>query len=233
MMKRALVVFVLALLTVNCGLRLSQYEDAKYENPVYISGLVDDRIDSVERERYGLFPNIEGFISAALYEHPSGWKWEILTEKQRLVAVNRDSAAVLILADYIERHEEIVTSKMEFESKWNIVDYDVLGLAITQREVVDAMERVRSGRNSYAAGLIGLGCISGASLGCLAGYSARDGGIFTNDEYDYNDLPLAAIGTGIGVGSALGVIVALSMKKITPEEAENIIKIEREPVVVK
>jgi hypothetical protein len=234
-MRRIRVMLTLVLLMYNCGIRLSSRDPGRYKTPVYINEYVGDQIDSFEREEYGLFPNIEGFSSAALYEHPAGWKWEILTEKEKFVAVNKDSAAVLILADYIERYEEIVHSKLEFENKWNIVDYDALGQPITQNELDHVIDRLEKQKDARTVGLAAAGCLSGAFIGCLVGYAIRDtDDIYTQEDAWLNlaDAPETAIAIGSGVGAVLGLGAAVLSIQVGAEEAMNVIKKGREPVVV-
>ena len=229
------VMLTLVLLMYNCGIRLSSHDPGRYKTPVYINERVGDQIDSFEREEYGLFPNIDGFINASLYEHPLGWKWKISTDREKLTAVNKDSAAVLILADYIERYEEIFHSKLEFENKWNIVDYDALGQPITQSELDYVTDRLEKQKNARAVGLATAGCLSGALIGCLVGYANRDtDDIYTQEEawLSLADVPEAAIGIGAGVGAVLGFGLAVLTIKVDAEEAMNVIKKGREPVVV-
>ncbi|UCD05501.1 MAG: hypothetical protein JSV98_10400 [candidate division WOR-3 bacterium] len=234
-MKSTIVAFVLVLLMCNRGIRLSSHDNERYKFPIYINERVGDQIDSIEREEYRLFPNIDGFISAALYEHPLGWKWEIITEKERLVVVNKDSAAVLILADYIERYEEIVGSDFDFENKWNIVDYDVLGQPITQNELDYVTERLEKQKNARTMAAAAGGCLSGACIGCVVGYNVRDTEhIYAVEEAWLNlaDVPEVAIGIGAGVGAVLGFGLAVLTIKADAEEAMYIVKKGREPVIV-
>ena len=48
-----------------------------------------------------------------------GYVFEIATDGQKFVAVNRDPKAVMILRDYISDYEEISADRTPFESKWD------------------------------------------------------------------------------------------------------------------
>jgi hypothetical protein len=104
--------------------------------PLLISAGIGNDIDAREREQLELFPDIDGFELAIFYNIAGGgYEIRITTEYGKLVAVNRDSFATEILRDYANRHEEIQHSKKGFEEKWKIVDYDALGLPITEYEL--------------------------------------------------------------------------------------------------
>lgn len=132
---------------------------------IVISERVGSTIEPEERERFDLFKGINGFKSAMFYEMPGGgYEAVILTENQKLAALNRDSLAIPILRDYINRYEEIKPSRVEFEKKWGIVDYDVLGQPITQWEVNHV------NRGLYTTGCGTACCLLGIIPNAILGY---------------------------------------------------------------
>ena len=217
-MKRVVAVIIVVVWIVNCGIRLGRKGIEPSGKPVFINEDVGDHIDNIERQKYMLFPNIDGFIEAVVYEHPPGWMWEIVTEEERLVALNEDPEAVLILMDYIERHEEIVDSRLEFERTWNIVDYDILGQPITQKEV----DRVVIKRRSM---LYLRGCGGGSLLGGSLGF-------FLTLSSAIRDLDVKehAIIIGAAVGAVAGVVTAQLLNR---SAAIRRIKEGRKPRVLK
>ena len=218
-MKCRVAVVIVVACILNCGIRSSRKGIKRYEKPVFINEHVGDHIDNIERQKYMLFPNIDGFIEAVVYEHPPGWMWEIVTEEERLVALNEDPEALLILMDYVERHEEIVESRLEFERTWNIVDYDILGQPITQKEV----DRVV--RKWIILPVLG-GCLGGGCLGALLGAALTLESDLTVD--DHAIAISAAVGAmaGAGTGILSGI---LSRRRV----AINRIKRGRKPRVLK
>ncbi len=135
-MKKIVAYIVVLALLLNCAYNLVHYRHYETTRPIVISVSVGETIEPEERVKYALFPEIDGFESATFYDITNGgYEVRIVTENYALVAVNRDSLAVVILRDYINRFEEIQDSKREFEKKWKIVDYDNLGQPITQNEL--------------------------------------------------------------------------------------------------
>jgi hypothetical protein len=134
-MKYIVAVCVLALLMSNCGSRIPRYYSERHENPVYINEDVGDMIDGEERHAYGLFPGVDGFVKAALYEHRSGgYRWEIHTETERLFAYNRNPQTIVTLADYLERYKKGVESDLEVEETWDVLSHDALGQPINLKD---------------------------------------------------------------------------------------------------
>ena len=159
-MKKTLAFIVLVALLVNCAHTIPHYFDYERKRPIVISERVGETIEPEEREQFDLFHGIDEFKAAIFYSiSDDGYEVEILTENKRLAAVNRDSLAITVLRDYINRYEEIQGSKADFEEKWKIVDYDNLGQPITQYEVT----QIRSRRFCCSGG------ISGGIAGCLGG----------------------------------------------------------------
>lgn len=134
-MKHIVAVPALALLIFNCGSRLRHYDFERHEYPVYINDDVGDMIDDVERQAYGLFPGVDGFVKAVLYEHRSGgYRWEMYTETERLFAFNKNPQAVRILVDYLERYEKGFGPTLEAKETWEVLTHDALGQPISLRD---------------------------------------------------------------------------------------------------
>lgn len=165
MTKTVAYILVVALLS-ECAYTtrdLIHYRHYEKADKIVIHERIGDTIEREERERFGLFPGVQGFKSAMFCGIAGGgYEVRIVTESKKLLAVNRDTLAITILSDYIDRYEEIHHSMVEFQRKWKIADYDTLGLAITQYEV-------NRTKKSGSAMLIGgtAGCVVG-SLGFLA-----------------------------------------------------------------
>jgi len=235
-MRRVVAIILLMSLILNCSIRVMPKYREREEKPIFLHEYVGDNIDSIERQTYALFPSIDGFVEAVLYEHPwGGYEWEIFTEDGRFVAYNEDSLAVAILADYIERHDEIVESNADFERAWDIVDYDVLGQPITQKEVDSVIEQLKKRRGRRMAGCLVSGCLSGALLGCLVGYGVREGPEYPDPEgafLDLADIPKEAIGIGAVAGALAGLGVGAMAIRSDAQQAIKIIKEGRKPRVV-
>ena len=157
-MKKMVVYIVVSALLSNCAHNLVHYRHYETTRPIVINVSVGETIEPEEREKYNLFKGIDNFKTAMFYDiADGGYEVRIITENKALVAVNRDSLAVMILRDYINRYEEIQDSKREFEKKWKIVDYDSLGLPITQYE----LNQIRKP---------GSGMLIGGATGCVGGF---------------------------------------------------------------
>jgi len=103
---------------------------------ITISERVGETIDPEEREQFALFDGIDDFKAAHFYSiEGGGYEVEIITEQEKLRAANMDPKAVEIMQDYIDRYEEIRSSREAFEKHWKIVDYDTLGQPITHDEI--------------------------------------------------------------------------------------------------
>ena len=153
-MKRMVAAVALFALLLNCTYTLPHYHEFDRGNRIVISDGVGDAMDLLEVKRYGLFPLVEDFQSAIFYEiEGGGYEVTILTEDRVFTAVNRDPRALDILRDHIDNHEAFRDSMEAYEEKWSIVDYDVLGFAITKTEI-DANTDPRAS----------LGCALGSGL---------------------------------------------------------------------
>jgi len=167
--------------------------------PIIISERVGEIIDAEEREYYGLFQGIDGFKEAIFFKI-SGYGYDavITTDTHTFTCCNRDSVAIDVLREYIERYEDTVFMSQIFERKWKIVDYDDLGFAITEHEVGKI-------RHSDMPALYGAcGCLAGGCVGAILGNQA------TPRSYDMPSCPesLDKIYLGIvlgGIGGCLPV----------------------------
>lgn len=169
-MKRVVAVVVLMALTINCTYTLKHYTDYNEVQPITISERVGEVIDAEEREQFDLYSVISDFKSATFYAiQEGGYKVEIIAGDKMLIAVNRDSQAIALLRDYIDRYDEIQGSRDAFESKWKIIDYDTLGQPITSNEV----RSVR--KTSYSCGCAGVSWLVGLVPNFLFSFVAIGG----------------------------------------------------------
>jgi len=229
-MKKTLAFIVLVALIVNCVSIPRYYVDYTRSEQIVISERVGDTIDPDERERFGLFPGIEDFKAATFYGiEGGGYEVEILTARQKLAAVNRDSKAIMILRDYTNRYEEIKESKEGFEKKWEIVAYDALVFPITKSEV---------NRYSNPATSSGCGCgtavlITGLSSLVAAGIAMSNFNIF-GDGIRPEDIRKANIVLvcGIVCGIIAGIVVHSKKRASNMKTALEFIKEARKPRVV-
>ena len=217
MKKRISVVIVITLL-LNCAYTPRHYISYEKTRPIVISTQVGDVIDLEEREKYGLFQEVADFESATFYGiHGGGYEVKIITENGMLVAVNRDSLAIALLSDYIDRYDEIKKSRAEFEEQWKIVDYDYLGQPITQHEV----NRVK--RNACCiGGSVGSGVLVAVPSILLIG--AKGLGMQENVEGDIV-LAVPLFVASIAIGAWLG-------RKADRSNALKAIKEARKPQIV-
>ncbi len=233
-MKCVVTAVLLVSLTLNCGF-MSRHRE-RDEKPVFIHEEVGDNIDDTERQTYTLFPNVDGFVKAVLYEHPrGGYEWEIFTSQAKLVARNEDPQTVLILEDFIERHEEIVESNSEFERTWDIVGYDVLGQPITQKEVDRVIKQLKKRKSLGLAGCAVSGCLSGCLLGGLIGYSTRERPQYPDPDWWWEnlvDIPEGEIAIGAAAGALAGLGFGALMMRTDAQRAIMIIEEARKPKVV-
>lgn len=135
-MKKTLVFIVVIALLSNCAYTLKHYEVYDRREIIVVKEEIGEVIDVDERSKYDLFDNVEGFQEARFYAiTDGGYEVEIVTDRGKYVAVNRDLKAIQILKDYFYRYDEISYNQKAFENRWKIIDYDTLGFAISQQEV--------------------------------------------------------------------------------------------------
>jgi hypothetical protein len=161
-MKRLVSSFAVAVLAVNCTYSVRHYRYYETIQPVAISERIGETIDAEERIHYGLFPGVDEFEVATFYGiEGGGYEVEILTADSKLVGVNRDYRALIILIDYIETFREIEFSQDAFERRWGIVDYDDLGFPVTQEEVRKVNKNFVAASIPY---ILGAGCFLASSF---------------------------------------------------------------------
>jgi hypothetical protein len=213
-------------MALNCGF-MSKYRE-RDEKPVFIHEVVGDDIDDIERQTYALFPNVDGFVKAVLYEYPrGGYEWEIFTGEAKLVARNADPQTVLILENYIERYEEILESRVEFETDWSIVDYDALGQPITQKEVVHVIAQLKKRKGRGMLGCAVGGCLSGALLGALLTFETQSMG--TGHAFPGMEVSKDAVIIGGVLGGVVGLCTSALILRTDAQQAIKVIKEGRKP----
>lgn len=201
-MKRVVAVIVLVFFIVNCAPVLPQYEYQVYERekPIVISERVGETIDLQESDQFELFHRIEEFQEARFYAiADGGFAIEILTRTGKLAALNRDPDAVDILRDYVDRYEMVNTDRASFMRKWGILDYDTLGIPVTEQEV-SILVRQNRGRAIRS----GCGACVGVSLAGLAIFAGLAGGGGGGEHAAlYAGMTIVF---GLGLGIAVGLI---------------------------
>ena len=230
-MRRVLAVFVLVFLITGCGLNIRRKHFGEYPKPIFIHEDVGEKIDATERHIYGLFPDVDGFLQATFFERPSGgYHWTISTDNGEFTAFNNDPQAVLILADYIDRHEEILESRAEFETDWSIVDYDSLGQPITQKEVDLVITQLKKRKGRGMAGCALGGCLSGAALGASSTLETHSLG------YGSGCFAMEVSKEAVIIGTLLGSVVGLGtgalILRTDAQQAIKFIKQVRKPRAV-
>lgn len=215
-MIRQVSIVVLTALLFNCAGIPRHYLEYRSTGPIVISAHVGETVDPEERERYELFQQVSGFKTAAFYGIDNGgFEVHIITENDKLIAVNRDPSAIEILRDYIDRYDEIRESPIQFEKQWEIVGYDELGLAITQHEV----KRVRKNVGC-------IGCVGGAAI--LITVPSVLFIALAHDMPWRDDITIAAT-LGLIAGVALGRVIG---RQIDQGAALKAIKKARKPKIV-
>lgn len=170
-MKRLMIVLVLIGLVASCAYAPKRYNTYEKGRAVTVSHRVGVLIEAQEREQFDLLRGIQDFKTAKYYAiHGGGYIVEIVTTSEMFLAVNRDTLAVSVLRDYINRYEEVLDSRDDFEAKWQIVDYDDPGQPITRHEIGQESSAMLFG----AACCLGGGIASGL-LGYLMTYSLVSG----------------------------------------------------------
>lgn len=189
--------FIFVALLLNCAIphrihSYDQYSDAGI-HPMIISDRVGESIDTLERRQFDLFPLINDFESAIIYqigkddpEYIKGYVVEITTaDGRKYRSVNRDPHGIRILRDYVDDYDSLAviftelsdaaghaydnkvvnkTVKENLKIKYHIIDYDDdLGLPITSEEVKKYKEKKYSAIYSGGCGL------GSCLLGFLAG----------------------------------------------------------------
>lgn len=227
MKKRISVVVVMALL-FNCAYTPRHYLSYGETRPIVISPQVGETIDVEEREKFDLFHGIEDFKSAMFYGIPDGgYEVEIITEHSKLVAVNRDTNAIPIMRDYIDRNEEIKDSTAAFEEKWEIVDYDDIGQPIT-RDEVNRVKRYYNYRIGCCVGGCLLGLVPSAILGIVVAGSSWPWPYMPLEDPTHPEAGVIVFIAGLTVSAGLGALLG---NKFERSKALKAIKMGRQPRV--
>ncbi len=204
--------------------------------PIVVSDLVGDNIDLDERDRYGLFTNIDEFVSAAFYEKPKqeeGYKIVLITQHKPYIAYNNDPLTLPMLRDYIDHYDSISVSREGFEEKWQIADYDTLGLPITQAEI----SIVSSTKGACIGTSAGLGMLVGCLIGLQMAGENRE--TYYGGDWDIggieDQMEGAFIGATIGTvaGTVAGIIMTKAIEKQKRPESLQKIKEMRKPQEMK
>ena len=222
-MKRIVAIAVVLALISNCTYSLRHYRVYARGNIIELNNTIGDVIDTEERAEYDLFPDMGGFKEARFYTIPDGgYEVEIITDRRKYVAVNRDALANQILKDYFFRYNTPQYNQGDFEKKWKIVTYDILGFPITQREV-----------DSHTKMTCCIGSSAGCGIGALGVSFLFAWGYALDRMYMYDpaaDQTCVAIIIG---GTIVGLVIgALFGRKIDRERAIYVIKEARKPRVV-
>jgi hypothetical protein len=218
--KRLIGALLIALILLNCTYSIKRYDEYERGAVVVLSDRVGEVIDIEEREQYGLFWGTVGFQSAFVYEIiEGGYVLEVITKDDNYVVVNRDPQGLEILREYIDRNEEVRGAKEDFEEKWKIVDYDKVGLPITQSEVSE-VKGLGWIIGCGAAGSIGTILIWGAVLYMYGMVRAIAMG---HDDDKINPWILIA---GFPVGVYTAILAGISIEE---SRAINRIKVARSP----
>jgi hypothetical protein len=213
---RTVITFVIIMLSCTYTLRnSSSYE--RHELITFAKG-VGHVIDAQEREQYDLFPGMKDYREAHFYETDSGgFKVEILTERGKFISVNRDVKAWQMLTDYFYQYDTQQYNRQEFEKKWKIVHYDMLGFPITQYEI-----NKNIGHSCCICGAAGCGLVS-LGLSALAIVVVA---IASDSEEVNSTLFLTALIGGSTAGMATGCLFGNAKDR---EMAVNMIRQSRMP----
>lgn len=226
-MKRMISFIVLVALFVNCSYTVPHYFHYKRERPLVLSERLGEAIDPQERKQFNLFQGIDEFKAAHFYSvEDGGYEVEIITEREKLRAVNMDPEAITIMRDYIDRYEEIRASREAFEKQWDIVDYDTLGQPITNYEI----EYVNKHKYAWCcAGSSWLASLIPNALFSLVVIGGLEMGFFTETEFPH---PEAALLSFIGINVlaiAAGIVIG---NKLDRHNITESIKEARKPHIV-
>lgn len=229
-MKRMVTLVVLVAWLLNCAPTLPQYKYHQYKGiyPIVISERVGETIDAEEREQLDLFTEIGEFKEARFFAiKGGGYEIEIVTESQKMHAVNMDPNAVEIMRDYIGRYAEIKGDRASFENTWAIIDYDTLGVPITKDEV----GRVLSPGHAVACGTANCLLVAPFAVILLAGVFRGD-----SDVHGWDVEAAGIFAASIGLGAILGLVTGCGTGCLVYQQDRrnvvNIIKEARKPKVV-
>jgi len=226
-MKRAVVIVLLIVFVLDCAPVLPQYERPIYDgkNALVISERIGEIIDPEERKQFDLFHGIKAFKEARLFEFANGgYVLEITTDNGRLVSVNHDQDAIMILRDYIDTYEKAGIDRAAFARKWKVLDYDTLGIPITESEVNRLMERSRGRAVQCCLASCGIP----AGIGFVIGLSAQGSDGTGIGAAFAQGMGLLAFYLGVAVGLASGAVVYFTTQE-NEETCMRAIKEARKP----
>jgi hypothetical protein len=203
---------------INCCTFGGQHHTVIAEpSPIIINDIIGDEFDLDERDRYGIFLNINDFLCAEFYNRPSPekcYKIVITTQYTQYVAMNNEPLTMSMLRDYIAHYDSISVFQSSFEEKWKIVDYDTLGLPITQAEI-SAVSSIKGACLGTSAGLGMLaGCIIGLQL------SAEDRDTYYGGDWDVGGMQdqFRAALIGASIGTVAGTLAGVIMTKVIEDQ---------------
>ncbi len=227
-MKRVVAVVLLVVLVLSCVRTPPPIGNAqlKEDRPIVVSERVGDVIDAEEREQFGLFPAVDGFKEARFYPlRDGGYELRLITEAETLLSVNSWPDAVLMVREYIDDYEAIVLAPEAYKARWSILDYDTLGIPITEDEVKRSIRRNRTRARMSCLGCMGVSCLVGLGIfwGIASSADSQEGvGPAAFDG--------AVIGGGILVaGIAGGLVLYFTTYKKNPDVILKRIKESRKP----
>ena len=202
-MKRIVAIAVVLALMSNCTYSLRQYRLYARGNILELSSTIGDVIDAEERAEYDLFPEVGGFREARFYAIPEGgYEVEIITDRRKYVAVNRDTLADQILRDYFSQYNTPQYSQSNFEKKWGIIAYDILGFPITKHEVNSNLKG-----GCYVGAITGTGVLACLGLSVLVAALTAVSGPWGQEEVN-EPLAFTIILGGALVGGLTGSLFA-------------------------
>jgi hypothetical protein len=205
-MRKAFLAFsMLALLSSCANVRKVNYSNYERRERLTIHEKVCEVIDREEMSKYWLFKGIKGYQEAVFYGMSGGGGYvvEIFTDEGVFESVNMDIVAVHIIHDYIENFDKVREDRRWFEEKWKIIDYDVLGFAITEYEIGKFDPPVA--RFIGGAGCLLCGCIPVGIISLLAGGVNTEDLTFENESCAMGTCVLgnaAILTTGVLIGNA-------------------------------
>lgn len=220
-------IIVLLFFLFNCTYTAIHYLAYERAELIVISKRVGETIDPQERKQFNLFQRIDDFKAAHFYSiEGGGYEVEIITEHEKLRATNMDPQAIAIMQDYINRYEEIRSSREAFEKQWKIVDYDALGQPITQDEIGYVNQ------HKYAYGCAGGNFLVSLIPNALFSFAVVGGleiGIFTETKFP-RPVPAWLSFIGINVlAVASGILIGNNLDR---DRATESIKEARKPHIV-
>jgi hypothetical protein len=260
-MKRSVAVVILICFVMNCVPYAGKREpDHQRQDPIVVSERVGDVIDPDEREYFDLF-HPEIYIRPLTYQYISatvtpiyhgGYAVHISTTQGILYIENNDPRGLEIFADYMDNYEVIGETREIFEEKWDIIDYDDMGLPITKHERDKVWHEITTGQMALRGpSKIGYGLFIGGCLGGILAYGlikALGLGSVEDETAPWSDaalilewLGILAIGaagliaggvTGAVLGATSSTVPATTGSEYDHETALIAIKEQRRPVLL-